>query len=686
MSVETIYKGFGSKKALLREAMDVAVVGDAEPIPYVERPEFAALGQGTLAERIARGIAIVAEIHERSAGIWQAIVEAASADPEVDEWRRGMEENRRIDVAGASSSILGEKVDDALVTLLWVLYSPETYRKLVIDDGMSRAGVRSAARRRQPPPRPYLTPALSRSIPSPSQEGLWAKEIHRRSHVAVHRPVGSTVLRIQPGDDAFEACAAPTSPASRGDRGARVARGEEPRRRAHGRVPRGRCARLRGGDATGGDRHNRRGDAIVRAHRHRGRRDHRGGRRLLRRPGDRGGTAVAWPPRAARSSPPRSSRRWSAGTLRWSCTASAISSSRASRSRCPRSRRVGTRRRRGCSPATAPADLSAEALFSFFGRVAEIAALEDAWKRAAAGELQVVLISGEPGMGKTSLAAHVARSAHAGGAHRAARRVRRGLRQPVPVVGHGPHPSRAAPTGRGRRPLLDVHRHVLHRLLPLHSPTPGQRTGHDQQLLLDAVASLLGRRIRTSRCCCCSTTCSGPTRPASSCSVTSCGAVRPPPCSSSGRTAAPSWPRGAPLPSLLADLRRVAGTVRLDLEALPTTSWSRCSKRPPATRCRPRASTWPMRCVARPAETRSSPSSCSATWARSARSSKATTAATSSPRTSPTWPCRRACARWSAIASARVGDDVLAALSTAAVIGQDFDLDLLRDRHRHRGR
>ena len=38
MSVETIYNGFGSKKALLREAMDVAVVGDTEPIPYAERP------------------------------------------------------------------------------------------------------------------------------------------------------------------------------------------------------------------------------------------------------------------------------------------------------------------------------------------------------------------------------------------------------------------------------------------------------------------------------------------------------------------------------------------------------------------------------------------------------------------------------------------------------------------------
>src|SRR3954467_10409805 len=76
VSVETIYKGFGSKKGLLRAAMEVGVVGDAEPIPYAERPEFRALGEGSREERIVRGCALVATIHERSAGVWQAIVEA----------------------------------------------------------------------------------------------------------------------------------------------------------------------------------------------------------------------------------------------------------------------------------------------------------------------------------------------------------------------------------------------------------------------------------------------------------------------------------------------------------------------------------------------------------------------------------------------------------------------------------
>lgn len=137
VSVETIYNGFGSKKGLLRAAMDSAVVGDSEPVPFAERPEFRALGEGSRDERIARGMALVADIHQRSAGVWQAIVEAASADPEVDAWRLELEAARKLDVGRSAQTILGRPVDDQLLTLLWVLFSPETYRKLVVDEGMS---------------------------------------------------------------------------------------------------------------------------------------------------------------------------------------------------------------------------------------------------------------------------------------------------------------------------------------------------------------------------------------------------------------------------------------------------------------------------------------------------------------------------------------------------------------------
>lgn len=64
---DTNRSGFGSKKALLRAAMDVAVV-DAEPVPFVERDEFHRLARGPLAERMEAGVTVVTAIHERSAG------------------------------------------------------------------------------------------------------------------------------------------------------------------------------------------------------------------------------------------------------------------------------------------------------------------------------------------------------------------------------------------------------------------------------------------------------------------------------------------------------------------------------------------------------------------------------------------------------------------------------------------
>ena len=138
VSVETIYNGFGSKKGLLEAARDFSIVGDAAPIPFAERPEFHAMGKGTLDERIARAASVVAEIHDRSAGLWAAIMEAASTDEEVDLHRRAQEEGRRDVLVQALTLVLGKDPDEQLVNICWVLYGPETYLKLVHDAGFSR--------------------------------------------------------------------------------------------------------------------------------------------------------------------------------------------------------------------------------------------------------------------------------------------------------------------------------------------------------------------------------------------------------------------------------------------------------------------------------------------------------------------------------------------------------------------
>jgi AcrR family transcriptional regulator len=69
VSVETVYASFRSKSDLLMAAIDVAVVGDAEPVLVDQRPEFAALGSGTPQQRARAAAQFVTGVQQRTAGL-----------------------------------------------------------------------------------------------------------------------------------------------------------------------------------------------------------------------------------------------------------------------------------------------------------------------------------------------------------------------------------------------------------------------------------------------------------------------------------------------------------------------------------------------------------------------------------------------------------------------------------------
>jgi class 3 adenylate cyclase len=69
----------------------------------------------------------------------------------------------------------------------------------------------------------------------------------------------------------------------------------------------------------------------------------------------------------------------------------------------------------GASHWPLPAVLRSVPLLAYVGRVEERAALEEAVNLARAGRRQVVLLSGEPGIGKTRLSSYAAHDAHADG-------------------------------------------------------------------------------------------------------------------------------------------------------------------------------------------------------------------------------------------------------------------------------
>ncbi len=133
--------------------MDVAVVGDAEPIPFADRAYAQRMAEGTSTERVEAAIEIIGDVHERSAGVWSALIEAAAADPEIDGWRQELERGRRTEVARSLRAVLGldVDVDEMTVDLAWVIFGPEVYLKVTTDLARSRRRVRGVH------PRGFLT-------------------------------------------------------------------------------------------------------------------------------------------------------------------------------------------------------------------------------------------------------------------------------------------------------------------------------------------------------------------------------------------------------------------------------------------------------------------------------------------------------------------------------------------------
>ena len=70
----------------------------------------------------------MAEGHERSAGVWRALLEAASGDGEVEGWRVELERRRRAAVADGVQKAIGADPDPLLLDLLWAVSGPDVHR------------------------------------------------------------------------------------------------------------------------------------------------------------------------------------------------------------------------------------------------------------------------------------------------------------------------------------------------------------------------------------------------------------------------------------------------------------------------------------------------------------------------------------------------------------------------------
>src|SRR5262249_5538944 len=133
--VETIYAGFGSKAGLLIAAIDVAIVGDDDETPLVERAEFAALGVGSLAKRLTAAARIITRALAPAVPLTGALQGRSASDETARARLDRYEADRRATVAAGLELILGEPASEALVDSMWALASPEVFTKLTRERG-----------------------------------------------------------------------------------------------------------------------------------------------------------------------------------------------------------------------------------------------------------------------------------------------------------------------------------------------------------------------------------------------------------------------------------------------------------------------------------------------------------------------------------------------------------------------
>jgi AcrR family transcriptional regulator len=144
VAVQTLYFTFGTKRALLSEILDVAVAGDDEPVPTLERPAtLAALAEPDPRRQLRAQVRLAREIYERVAPVLQVVASAASADPDIAElWeinnaQRATAQERLI-TALAAKSPLREGLDVAMaVDITLALQTPEMYTYLTGRRGWS---------------------------------------------------------------------------------------------------------------------------------------------------------------------------------------------------------------------------------------------------------------------------------------------------------------------------------------------------------------------------------------------------------------------------------------------------------------------------------------------------------------------------------------------------------------------
>lgn len=146
VSVPTVELGFGTKARLLKAAIDVAIAGDDEAVPVLDRGwTDAALNASTVEGFLAVAAEVVAAAQARSAGLVLAAFEAGRSDPELAELaslrtrQRATTAGWLIDAMARFAPLRAELTRADAVDEMWALMEPALFDRLVRHRGFTPA-------------------------------------------------------------------------------------------------------------------------------------------------------------------------------------------------------------------------------------------------------------------------------------------------------------------------------------------------------------------------------------------------------------------------------------------------------------------------------------------------------------------------------------------------------------------
>ena len=146
VSRRTVFNSVGGKAALLKLALDWAIVGDDEPIALADRPAIKAiLAEPDSRKALMLWVQTVAEVAARTAPLGEVLTAAADIDPSAAELLAEASRNRLLGASmfirylASLDGLAAGMTEQHAAELCWALTDGHLYRLLVAQRGWSTA-------------------------------------------------------------------------------------------------------------------------------------------------------------------------------------------------------------------------------------------------------------------------------------------------------------------------------------------------------------------------------------------------------------------------------------------------------------------------------------------------------------------------------------------------------------------